>query len=326
MSSSLWRWRHHDVMIWYLWSLRTSLWYDLESTESRDCFTHKLQSRCHSWTWNLHSWAGLCWVHSSSKMALRDHTRGSVSAASLTWNRDTKALLCSCFSFSTLSLTYKTRMSKPAHINLQLYPTGIVSESLFSSRWQSWVVPRLSVGPCSSRPCEASMLHPAGVGWLLSLTHFSLSSFPFLPLPWVLVPARSHLLNSIVLLLKDSECYSEMLGLRGMHTPKVLSALWQDELLETIQSQTALLSFMSILNKRQSSFLLNFWQRQFRCLRAKWLFEAVSWQKEKWSRENLANAVEKLNLTLMVFLMEVWVSIRHHRQGWEKFIFTRGGC
>ena len=55
-------------------------------------------------------------------------------------------------------------------------------------------------------------------------------------------------------------------------------------------------------------------------------FEAVSWQKGKWSKENLANAVEKLDLTLTVFLMEVWISIRRQRQRWEKFIFTRGGC
>ena len=72
------------------------------------------------------------------------------------------------------------------------------------------------MGPCSSRPREASTLHPAGVGWLLSLIHFSPSSFPFLPLPWVLVPARSRL-------LKHSE---SLLELRV--TPETLRALFRD--------------------------------------------------------------------------------------------------
>lgn len=157
---------------WYLWRLRTTLWYDLESTESRDCFTHKLQSHCPPWTWKTCT-AELAFVgHSSSKMALLDHTRLSVSAASLTSNRGMKALLCSCFSLSTLSLTHKTRMSKPIH-QPRTRPTGIVSESLFFPRWQPWVEPRLRVGPC-----EASTLHPAGVAQFSVLD--SLFCLPFL--------------------------------------------------------------------------------------------------------------------------------------------------
>ena len=112
---------------------------------------------------SLHSWAGLCQVHSSSKMALLDHTRVRVSAASLTSNRDTKALCVLALVSPPSAWLTKPGCLSP-YISLELCPMGIVSESLFSPRWQPCVAPRLRVGPCSSWLWEASMLHPAGVG------------------------------------------------------------------------------------------------------------------------------------------------------------------
>ena len=251
----LWRRRYPDTMIWLI--PMKAVYYSV--VWSRIHCSHVVLP-------GLEKLAELSWPLLGTQQLKDGPTRAHKSQGLLCIShikQGHKSPLCSCFSFSTLSLLTKPGCLSP-YISLELCPTGIVSESLFSPGQQPCVAPRLRVGPCSSWPCEASTLHPAGVGRFSVLDSlfsvflsFSLSSLGLSTSQISSVELYSLTPETLRVLFRDAGSA----GNAHAYGAECLVTAW---LLEMVQSQTAPLSFASILNKRQSSFFLNFWQRQVR--------------------------------------------------------------
>ena len=332
----LWRRRHHDVMIWYLWRLRTSLWHDLESTESRDCFTHRRQSRCHSWPWKP---AQPSWPLLGAQQLKDGPTRSHKTQRRLRVSHETgtQKPLCALPLVSPPSawLT-KPGCLSPAHQPRAPPDRDCLWKSLFSSltvlsgaeaeRGAVFFTTMWGKHAASCRSALASVLDSLFSVFLsfsassLGLSTSQISSVETLR---VTPGTQSYSWNTQSAIQRCWVCWECTrlwcwVPCDRMDSWKRFRA--RQHCCPSCPSWTKdSLPLFWIFDRGSSGASEN-------SDASKSHFEAVSWQKGKWSKENLANAVEKLDLTLTVFLMEVWISIRRQRQRWEKFIFTRGGC
>lgn len=163
---------------------------------------------------------------------------------------NTKAILCHCCRFSTLSLTYKTKMYNHTDQPRTLPPEAL-SLQVFFSLLSVLGAPWLSDWLCYSR---CVWLSSQGVCLFLSLTHFF--SLPFFFSPLFLSPSTSQAFSvelysfipeTLRVLFRD-------VSAQNAHTQS--ARRWgRGRVSEKLPHQTALLSFTSATNKRQSFFL-----------------------------------------------------------------------
>lgn len=196
-------------------------WSGTHGTEEDS--THKPQSSRDPWPWflkaSLAEWP--LWDRKQLEERPTESCKSQRLHCYLTFSRAKKATLCFGLSFATCSVTHKPGVCVSTHIILELCPAGTVSFRLPAT-------PSTPPPPPPSRRtlrgASERGWRPAGVSRFPSLTHFSLSSFLFLSSS-VVVPARPLLFNSILLFLKHSGCYSEMLCLHRRDTPRALHAV-----------------------------------------------------------------------------------------------------
>lgn len=193
-------------------------WSGTHGTEEDS--THKPQSSRDPWPWflkaSLAEWP--LWDRKQLEERPTESCKSQRLHCYLTFSRAKKATLCFGFSFATCSVTHKPGVCEHTH-----HPRTL------PRRHCLLLPPRHPSTPTTPsrrtlRGAAERGWRPAGVSRFPSLTHFSLSSFLFLSSS-VVVPARPLLFNSILLFLKHSGCYSEMLCLHRRDTPRALHAV-----------------------------------------------------------------------------------------------------